>query len=211
MAESGLTGWQRLVLARALPRRIFLALGAAATMLAGRTGAATAQPRIKGRKTTMSAHDFAFPAIAGGELPLKAWAGQPVLVVNTASFCGYTGQYRELEAVWRRFRARGLVVLGVPSNDFGRQEPGQAAEIQKFCETFDVSFPLADKQVVTGAGAHPFYRWIVAELGESGAPRWNFHKYLVAPDGTLAGAWPSRVKPDAPEILREIETLLPQG
>ena len=75
----------------------------------------------------MSAHDFAFPAIEGGELPMKAWAGRPVLVVNTASFCGYTSQYRELEAVWRRYRDRGLVVLGVPSNDFGQQEPSSAA------------------------------------------------------------------------------------
>jgi glutathione peroxidase len=208
MAEAGVTGWRRLVLERALPRRLFLAAGSMAAALLGPGRRAIAQIRPKGRRTTMSAHDFTFPAIAGGDLPLKAWAGKPVLVVNTASFCGYTSQYRDLEAVWRRYKDRGLVVLGVPSNDFGGQEPGKAAEIKAFCETFDVSFPLADKQIVSGAGAHPFYRWVVAELGEAGAPRWNFHKYLVAPDGTLAGAWPSQVKPDAPAILREIEPLL---
>lgn len=159
----------------------------------------------------MTAHDFTFPAIDGGELPLKAWAGKAVLVVNTASFCGFTPQYRELEAVWRRYRDRGFVVLGVPSNDFGAQEPGQAAQIKQFCETYDVSFPLADKQIVVGGKAHPFYRWIAAELGEGGAPRWNFHKYLIAPDGTLAGAWPSSVKPDSPTITREIDALLAKG
>ena len=208
MADTGLTGWRRLVLERPLPRRLFLAIGAAAAALNGFGAQAGAQIRPRGRRTTMSAHDFTFPAIAGGDLPLKAWSGKPVLVVNTASFCGYTSQYRDLEAVWRRYKDRGLVVLGVPSNDFGGQEPGKAAEIKAFCETFDVSFPLADKQVVVGGGAHPFYRWVVAELGEGGAPRWNFHKYLVAPDGTLAGAWPSQVKPDAPAIVREIEPLL---
>lgn len=181
------------------------------TALAGLFDRGAAQIKPTGRKTTMSAHDFTFPAIDGGELPMKAWAGKPVLVVNTASFCGFTPQYRELEAVWRKYKDRGLVVLGVPSNDFGQQEPGKAAEIKQFCETFDVSFPLADKQVVVGATAHPFYRWIAAELGAGGVPRWNFHKYLIAPDGTIAGAWPSAVKPDAPAITREIEAALAKG
>jgi glutathione peroxidase len=157
----------------------------------------------------MTAHDFTFTSIEGERLPLAAWRGRPVLVVNTASFCGFTPQYEGLEALWRRYRERGLVVLGVPSNDFGQQEPGSATEIKAFCETtYDIGFPLAEKQRVLGAEAHPFYRWVVGELGEGGAPRWNFHKYLVAPDGTLAGAWPSRVDPLAPEIAREIEKLL---
>ncbi len=194
---------RRLAIAR---RSLLLASSAAA--LSGAVAPAAAQIKPRGRKTTMSAHDFSFPSIDGGDLPLKAWAGKPILVVNTASFCGFTPQYRELEAVWRKYKARGVVVLGVPSNDFGAQEPGKAGEIKQFCETFDVSFPLADKQVVSGGSAHPFYKWIVAELGDAGAPRWNFHKYLVAPDGTLVGAWPSRVKPDAPEITREIDALL---
>jgi glutathione peroxidase len=156
-----------------------------------------------------SAHDFTFAALDGGTLPLADWRGRPVLVVNTASFCGFTPQYSELEALWRRYRERGLVVLGVPSNDFGAQEPGSAAEIKQFCETnYDIDFPLAEKQHVIGAAAHPFYRWVAAELGEDAAPKWNFHKYLVGPDGSLAGAWPSRVSPTDAKVTGEIEALL---
>jgi glutathione peroxidase len=155
------------------------------------------------------AYQFSFSGLGGGELPLSAWAGKPVLVVNTASFCGYTPQYRDLETLWQKYRDRGLVVLGVPSNDFGAQEPGTASEIKAFCEgNYAVDFPLTDKQAVIGAKAHPFFRWIADELGDAGAPRWNFHKYLVAPDGSLAGAWPSRVRPTDKEITAEIEQLL---
>jgi glutathione peroxidase len=133
-----------------------------------------------------------------------------VLVVNTASFCGYTPQYRDLEALWRRYQPRGLVVLGVPSNDFGEQEPGTASEIKQFCETnYQVDFPLTEKYRVAGGAAHPFYRWVAAQLGEGAAPRWNFHKYLVGPDGQLAGAWPSSVKPTDNAITSEIEGMLP--
>ena len=159
----------------------------------------------------MSAHEFTFTSIEGGPLPLETFAGKPVLVVNTASLCGYTPQYKDLEALWRKYRARGLVVLGVPSNDFGEQEPGTEAEIKQFCAVnYGVDFPLARKEKVIGGEAHPFYRWIVAEIGEDAAPRWNFHKYLIGPDGALAGAWPSRVSPLAREITAEIEALLPR-
>jgi glutathione peroxidase len=163
------------------------------------------------QRSRMTAYEFSFPSIDGEQLKLADWRGRPVLVVNTASFCGFTPQYKALEALWRRYKVRGLVVLGVPSNDFGQQEPGTAKEIKEFCETnYDIDFPLAEKQKVVGADAHPFYRWVVAELGEGAAPRWNFHKYLVAPDGTLAGTWPSRVDPLSAEITREVETLLKQ-
>ena len=158
------------------------------------------------------AHRFEFVSLDGGKLPLAGWRGHPVLVVNTASFCGYTPQYRDLEALWRRYRERGLVVLGVPSNDFGQQEPGSAAEIRQFCETnYQVGFPLTEKYRVIGGNAHPFYRWVVEQLGEAGAPRWNFHKYLIGPDGSLAGAWPSRVGPLDPTITGEIEGILPKA
>jgi glutathione peroxidase len=158
----------------------------------------------------MSAHAFSFNTIEGAPLPLAAFAGKPLLVVNTASECGFTPQYAELESLWQRYRARGLVVLGVPSNDFGGQEPGSNEAIKSFCETkFHVDFPLAAKEKVAGAAAHPFYRWIAAELGDAGAPRWNFHKYLSGPDGALLGAWPSRVAPLAPELVAAVEAALP--
>jgi glutathione peroxidase len=132
-----------------------------------------------------------------------------VLLVNTASECGFTPQYRDLEALWRERKGKGLVVLGVPSNDFGAQEPGSDAEVRAFCEkNYAVTFPLAAKQKVIGGGAHPLYRWIAAELGEGAAPKWNFHKYLIGPDGALAGAWPSKVAPKSAEIAKAIDGAL---
>ena len=157
------------------------------------------------------AYQFEFASLDGGKLPLAAWRGRPVLVVNTASFCGYTPQYRDLEALWQRYRDRGLVVLGVPSNDFGAQEPGTPTEIKQFCETnYQIDFPLTEKVRVVGGAAHPFYRWVAATLGEAGAPRWNFHKYLIGPDGQLAGAWPAQVRPMDAAVTAEIESALPK-
>ncbi|MEQ8604323.1 MAG: glutathione peroxidase [Marivibrio sp.] len=156
------------------------------------------------------AHAFSFPGIDGRALSLADFAGAPILVVNTASFCGFTDQYEALQALYARYRDRGFAVVGVPSNDFGRQEPGTAEEIQAFCTgVYGVEFPLADKQTVRGPDAHPFYLWARDALGPENAPRWNFHKYLVGPDGALAAAFPSRVRPDAPELLQAIERLLP--
>ena len=156
-----------------------------------------------------SAYDFSFNDIDGEPLELSRFAGQALLVVNTASACGYTPQYAELETLWTRYRARGLVVLGVPSNDFGAQEPGSEAEIKQFCQTnYTVDFPLTQKQRVIGGDAHPFYQWVVDEVGEVAAPKWNFHKYLIGPDGSLAGLWPSDVSPLDPEITETIDALL---
>jgi glutathione peroxidase len=160
---------------------------------------------------TDNAYRFEFVSIDGERLPFDAWRGRVVLVVNTASFCGYTPQYSDLEALWQRYRDRGLIVLGVPSNDFGRQEPGSSGEIREFCTTnYAVDFPLTEKCRVIGGEAHPFYRWIADNLGEAGTPRWNFHKYLVGPGGELAGAWPAQVSPTDPRITGEIHRLLPE-
>jgi glutathione peroxidase len=166
-------------------------------------------PMSSASAETGDAYQFEFASLDGCKLPLAAWRGRPVLVVNTASFCGYTPQYRDLEALWQQYRDRGVVVLGVPSNDFGEQEPGSAAEIKQFCETnYQVDFPLTEKYRVVGSAAHPFYRWVASNLGEAGAPRWNFHKYLIGPDGQLAGAWPSQVKPTDKAITGEIDGML---
>jgi glutathione peroxidase len=183
--------------------------GAAVLLLTLALGIAAAAADPMSKRGTMSGFDFAFTTIDGQPLPLAQYRGRPVLVVNTASFCGFTPQYEDLEALWKRYRDRGVVVIGVPSNDFGEQEPGSSAEIKKFCESnYAVDFPLTDKQVVIGATAHPFFRWIASELGEAGAPRWNFHKYLVGPDGSLEGAWPSAVRPTDRAVTGEIDRLL---
>lgn len=165
---------------------------------------------VRAEMTGKSAHDFAFTSIDGGPLPLSAYKGKAVLVVNTASLCGFTPQYQELQALWERYEARGLVVLGVPSNDFGGQEPGSSAEIKDFCDTtYQVTFPLADKEGVSGDNAHPFYLWAKAELGVLAAPKWNFHKYLVGPDGRLVDWFATPTKPSDPKVIKAIEALLP--
>lgn len=159
----------------------------------------------------MSAHDFSFTRIDGRAMPLAEFKGKTVLVVNTASECGLTPQYAGLEKLWRNYRDKGLVVLGVPSNDFGGQEPGGEEQIQQFCKAnYEVSFPMTTKNPVIGGEAHPFYKWAVEEAGEAAAPAWNFHKYLIGPDGELAGTFGSKVKPDDPELVREVEAHLPE-
>jgi glutathione peroxidase len=156
-----------------------------------------------------SAHDFSFSTIDGGPLPLANFRGKPVLLVNTASFCGYTPQYADLERLHQRLAARGLVVLGVPSNDFGAQEPKTEPEIAKFCETsYGVTFPMTSKEKVIGVGAHALYRWVVAQAGEDAAPKWNFHKYLIGKKGELLETFGSRVSPAAPEIKKSVEQAL---
>ena len=155
------------------------------------------------------AHAFTFTSIEGEPLPLARFEGRPLLVVNTASLCGYTYQYAALQRIWARYRDRGLVVLGVPSNDFGNQEPGTSEQIKTFCETnFDVDFPLTEKVRVRGPDAHPLFVWLRGELGERAGPRWNFYKYLIGPDGRAVAFWPSSVEPDSKEVVAAIERLL---
>ena len=147
-------------------------------------------------------------SIGGGPLPTVDYKGRVVLLVNTASQCGFTGQYKGLEELWRRYKDRGLVVLGVPSNDFGGQEPGSKEEIKRFCEAnFDVTFPLADKQVVSGAAAHPLYRWAAAQTGALGTPSWNFHKILIGRDGRIID-WFTAMSGMGPKLDRAIEAAL---
>ena len=157
----------------------------------------------------MSATDFTLKSIDGTMLPLKKFAGHPVLLVNVASACGFTPQYAGLQKLHEKYRGKGLVVLCVQTNDFGAQEPGSEKEIKQFCETsFGVTFPMAGKEHVIGGNAHPLYSWIAQQLGEGGAPRWNFHKYLISKDGELLEAWGSRTAPEAPEVVAAIEKAL---
>ena len=164
-----------------------------------------------GAQSVKTAHAFGFTSIEGAPLPLETFKGKAVLVVNTASRCGFTHQYADLQAVWERYRERGLVVLGVPSNDFGGQEPGSESDIKEFCEVnFDVDFPMTSKVHVKGDAAHPFYRWAADELGFAAKPRWNFHKYLIAPDGRLVDWFATTTSPTAERATRAIEAHLPE-
>lgn len=155
------------------------------------------------------AHDFTFEGIAGGALPLSQFKGRAILIVNVASRCGLTPQYEGLVELYRTFRDRGLVVLGVPSNQFMGQEPGTDAEIQAFCSTtYGVDFPLASKTDVKDDGAHPFYKWAAGELGPAAVPAWNFHKLLIGKDGRALQAFAPTTRPDDPGLRRAIEEAL---
>jgi glutathione peroxidase len=157
----------------------------------------------------MTAYAFSFTGLKGGDIKLADHAGKPILVVNTASQCGYTPQYAGLQDLWARYHARGLMIVGVPSNDFGGQEPGGPAEINKTAHgEYGVSFPLAAKADVKGPSAHPFYKWAAHERpGET--PRWNFHKYLIGRDGLLAAAFSTQTEPTDPRVIAAIEKELP--
>lgn len=138
---------------------------------------------------------------------LCQYAGKVVLVVNTASFCGYTSQYEGLESLYDKYKARGLVVVGFPSNDFGNQEPGSNKEIADFCRlTYGVRFPMFARSSVSGRGANPLYRQLGDSTGER--PRWNFHKYLIDRSGTTVKSFPSEVSPDNALLVATIERLL---
>lgn len=169
-------------------------------------------PALSGEGGT--AHDFSFESIDGSPLPLAEFRGKAVLVVNTASRCGFTKQYAGLQKLYDTYKDRGLVVLGVPANNFANQEPGTEAEIKKFCEgVYRITFPLTEKTDVIGRRAHPFYQWTAAQKKGGvffSTPRWNFHKYLIAPDGTLAGSFAPAVAPESEGLRRAIEAALPQ-
>jgi len=184
-----------------IDRRHILTLAAAAL-----AGAATRASR--GAETSMSrvtAYAFTFPGLDGGEILLSSHSGQPILVVNTASLCGYTPQYTGLQSLWTRYRAKGLLVLGVPSNDFGGQEPGGTEDIDRTAhEEYHVTFPITAKVAVKGPDAHPFYKWAALERPLE-APRWNFHKYLIARDGRLRAGFTSAMEPTDPKIVGAIE------
>lgn len=164
--------------------------------------------RAPAADVTGSAYDFSFTSIDGKPMPLADWRGKALLVVNTASFCGFTKQYAGLQELWSKYEDKGLVVVGVPSNDFGGQEPKAEGEIKSFCQgAFGVTFPLTSKEPVVGTGAHPFYKWVTAQAG---APAWNFHKYLIGRDGRLLRAFTSQVTPQSDELTGWVEKALAQ-
>ena len=156
-----------------------------------------------------TAYDFDFKALDGSDLPLTTFRDKVVLVVNVASKCGLTPQYDGLEKLYTDYKDRGLVVLGVPSNQFMGQEPGTSEEIATFCSTtYGIDFPMTEKVDVKGDDAHPFYKWAVAEVGEPAEPVWNFHKLLVGKDGKVINVFGPRTEPRDPEVVAAIEAAL---
>ncbi len=164
----------------------------------------------KADKAVQTAYDFTFARLTGSEqIALADFAGKVLLIVNTASRCGFTGQYEGLEKIYQTYSSRNLVVLGVPSDDFGHQEPGSDVEIADFCQmNYGVTFPMTSKTKVIGDKAHPFYKWAREQVGLIGAPKWNFHKYLIGADGRLITYFHSTTGPQDKALVSAIEAAL---
>lgn len=153
----------------------------------------------------MNLFEYSFAALEGGTLPLERYRNQPMLIVNTASQCGYTPQYTGLQRLYMDYRQSGLVVIGIPCNDFGQQEPGSEEEIARLVkDEYGVSFPMTAKYSVIGRQSHPLFRDMVEQWGSDILPRWNFHKYLFNRRGELVEHWPSATLPDDPALLHQV-------
>ena len=154
-------------------------------------------------------YDFTLTGLDGKPMPLEQFKGHPVLLVNTASECGFTPQFEGLEKLWESYKDKGLVIIGVPSNDFGGQEPGVGHEIANFCQkNYGVTFPLADKSVVSGDGAIPVYQWAAKHATVLGSPKWNFHKYLFGKDGKFVDWFASTTEPQSEKIAAAVDSVL---
>jgi glutathione peroxidase len=154
----------------------------------------------------MRVHEFAFRSLQGASMPLERWTGQPILMVNTASECGFTPQYTGLQALWEEYRHSGLIVLGIPCNDFGTQEPADDNAILDFCSSnYGVTFPMTAKQNILGKEAHPLFLAMREEYTSDILPSWNFFKYLFGRNGDLIHHWPSKITPDEPGFRHNIE------
>ena len=157
----------------------------------------------------ITAHDFTLNTLDGKPLPLKSFDGRPVVIVNTASKCGFTPQYAALQELWSDYKDRGLVVLGVPCNDFGNQEPGDASEIGAFCQrNYGVEFPMAAKVHVRGPEIDPLYKWLATQGGWFSRPHWNFHKYFIGRDGRVKDWFSTFTSPTAYKFRSAVGTLL---
>lgn len=168
------------------------------------------QPTAVAGSQAKNAYDFSFKTLSDNKpMPLSEYKGKVLLIVNTASHCGFTPQFAGLEKLYKTFKNQGLVIIGVPSNDFGGQEPGNNHEIASFCSTnYSVSFPMAAKEVVSGSNAHPFYIWAKKTLGFGTAPKWNFHKYLINRHGELIDYFNSTTTPESASIVNAVKKAL---
>ena len=155
------------------------------------------------------AYDFNFNDLDGSPLNLSEYKDKVIVVVNVASQCGFTSQYEDMQKVWEKYQEKGMVMLGVPSNDFGGQEPGNNKEIKNFCEAkFGITFPMTEKISVIGANSHPFYKWARNNFGIGAIPKWNFHKIIIGKNGKIVDTFSSITKPSSKKFLKTIENLI---
>ena len=155
------------------------------------------------------AYDFNFKDLDGSNLNLSEYKNKVIIVVNVASQCGFTKQYEDMQKVWEKYQKDGIVMIGVPSNDFGNQEPGDNKEIKNFCEAkFGITFPMTEKVIVKGDDAHPFFIWAKNNYGKSAIPKWNFHKIVIGRDGKVADTFASITKPTSKKFINKIEKLI---
>ena len=153
--------------------------------------------------------DFSIRDINEEKIDLSIYKNKTVLLVNVASNCGFTKQYAELQNLYEKYKDKNFIILGVPSNQFGGQEPGSNSEIKKFCETnFNISFPITDKYEVKGENAHPIYSWAKKNYGKSAVPKWNFHKILINKDGKIEETYASFTNPMSKRLINKIEEIL---
>ncbi len=158
-----------------------------------------------------SVYSFTMKTINGREKPLADYKGKALLIVNTASRCGFTPQYKGMEALYEKYKARGFEILAFPANNFMGQEPGTDAEIKQFCDlNYKTTFPLFSKISVKGKGMHPLYQYLTSQPGFDGAISWNFNKFLISPDGRVAARYGSRTVPEDKELIAELEKILPK-
>jgi glutathione peroxidase len=178
-----------------------------AAVEAQRARFAAAPPVANADRNT--AYQFEFAGLWTDRVPLTAFEGDVVMVVNTASRCGYTPQYEGLQTIYTEYHGQGFEIVGVPANNFLDQEPGSAEEIQQFCTlNYGVTFPMAAKTDVVGEARHPFYAWAQTQLGDAAVPGWNFHKLLIGRDGRLIAAFPSDVEPTSEQLRAAITQAL---
>ena len=157
---------------------------------------------------TQLAYDFQFKSIDGKIIKLSDFENKVIVVVNVASRCGFTNQYDDLQALWTGYQNEGLIVLGIPTNDF-KQEPGTNGDIKDFCKTnFNISFPMSEKINVIGNNSHPFFKWAKENHGKSAIPKWNFHKIIIGKDGKVADTFSSITKPSSKKFINSVEKII---
>ena len=153
-------------------------------------------------------YDFKINSVTGDQIDLKDFKGKPVLIVNTASYCGFTKQYNDMQELWEKYRDKGLIVLGIPSNSF-KQEKNSNSAVKEFCEVnFNINFPLTEITDVKGDNAHEIYKWAKANYGKSAVPKWNFYKILINREGKVEDTYASLTSPTSKKIIKKIESLL---